>query len=177
MANKSLFDRLRNAYANAGRRVRRREEAFHNEPYYKDIFTPLPEYVSEAMETRGKIGDALHKETLNRDIANATGDGKRFVEEVVNFVGPRQQYKYDYKAPRHVRQKDIRHMADIMGAYNLNEIPGSIQDEFLDRRGYAMKPEETMYSTGVYGLNGKYFQNCFGDDFYVPNRSTEVFRR
>lgn len=141
----------------------------------------MPEY-KEYISKREHLGDQMSRlkkaydnEELSRDLENATGDAARFRDEVVNFVGPREMYQYRYQAPRKVRQKDIRDMK-YTDAYNLNEIPESFQREFIDNGPRGMHLDETDYSIGTYGVNGKAFRNQYGDEFYVPNRSTNVFR-
>lgn len=192
MSKLSLLERLKNAGYNSAKREARREAtkkdyisgiprlSMLDDPAVISKYDELNSAYKEAEKTNDAIHSAYRAEKLANDMANATGDGARFRDEVVNFVGPRYKYEAGYTNPRHVSQKDIKNYGWDNNGYNLNEIPESMQSEFLDgaenwRRG--MKPEEVMYSTGVYGVNGKAFRNDLGDVFYVPNRSTEVFRR
>lgn len=188
MPNVTRLDKLRKLISHARNRAERREDTWSrelddwregagNSAGVSDARTAY----TEALSGKRALEDAYFNERLSQDMDNATGDGRRFIEEVVQFVGPRQPYPsrgiYEQGGPKKVPQKKIRQMGEYWDAYNLNEIPGTVQTQFLDKSGMGMRPEEAYWSEGVYGVNGKYFKNLNGDDFYVPNRSSEVFRR
>lgn len=190
MANKSLFEnlkRIQDVARHAHSRLSRRNDELTNklntlEKNPNGLFNAddINQFGNEIRASKeayklSHVLNAAEKDAqLKYDLDNLESDGKRFYDEVINFQGPRWQYAPGpYKAPRRVRQKDIRDHKYDDHAYNLNDIPSSIQSEFIDK---VDRPTETEYSAGVYGVNGKTFRNKFGDIFYVPNSSNNVLR-